>query len=78
MWEYLNAKLPFPSLIEQRQIVSFLDRKYSAIDTAIKKTKKSIEKLEEYRKSIIYHAVTGKIDCRTEVRTKSVNTVDTI
>ena len=36
-----------PSPTEQQQIVHFLDRKCTAIDTAIEKTKKSIEKLEE-------------------------------
>ena len=58
MRELERAKLPVPPLSEQRQIVHFLDRKCSAIDTAIEKTKGSIEKLEEYKKAVITKAVT--------------------
>jgi type I restriction enzyme S subunit len=55
-------KLSLPSLSEQHAIVHFLDRKCSAIDTAIEKTKKSIEKLEEYKKAVITKAVTKGLD----------------
>ena len=55
-------KVVVPPLSEQHQIVSFLDRKCSAIDTAIEKTKKSIEKLEEYKKAVITKAVTKGLD----------------
>ena len=65
--DFGSIKAPAPSLTEQSQIVSFLDRKCSAIDTAIEKKKKAIEEWEEYKKSLIYYAVTGKIDCRNEV-----------
>ena len=37
------------------------------IDKAIEQKNAIIEKLEEYKKSIIYNAVTGKIDCRKDV-----------
>lgn len=57
-----NIKFALPPIPEQRQIVSFLDRKCSAIDTAIEKTKKSIEKLEEYKKAVITKAVTKGLD----------------
>ena len=62
-----NLILPAIPIIEQQQIVHFLDRKCTAIDAAIEKKKKAIEKWEEYKKSLIYYAVTGKIDCRNEV-----------
>ena len=61
-----NYYLLLPDVTEQQQIVHFLDRKCTAIDTAIEKKKKAIEKWEEYKKSLIYYAVTGKIDCRNE------------
>lgn len=57
-----TINIPYPPLPEQHQIVSFLDRKCSAIDTAIEKTKKSIEKLEEYKKAVITKAVTKGLD----------------
>lgn len=55
-------RIYYPSLPEQRQIVHFLDRKCAAIDTAIEKTKESIEKLEEYKKAVITKAVTKGLD----------------
>lgn len=62
-----QTPIPVLSSTEQQQIVHFLDRKCTVIDTAIEKKKKAIEKWEEYKKSLIYYAVTGKIDCRNEV-----------
>lgn len=53
-----------PPLSEQQRIVAFLDERCAAIDEAISRQKQLIGKLEEYRKSLIHHAVTGKIDCR--------------
>ena len=55
------------SLKEQNEIVSYLDNKCSAIDNLITKKNETINKWEEYKKSLIYYAVTGKIDCRNEV-----------
>ena len=47
--------------IEQRAIVSFLDRETAKIDDMIKKNEAQIEKLQEYRQALITSAVTGKI-----------------
>jgi type I restriction enzyme S subunit len=49
---------------EQQQIVDYLDSQCVKIDEAIAKQEQAVAKLEEYRKSVIYYAVTGKIDCR--------------
>lgn len=62
-----DFKIPVPPKDEQDKIVDYLDAKCSKIDEAISRQKEAIAKLQEYRKSIIYHAVTGKIDCRKEV-----------
>lgn len=51
---------------QQNSIVDKLDVLYESIQKSKTIHEKSITKLEEYRKSIIYNAVTGKIDCRTE------------
>jgi len=67
-----NSYIVFPELHEQRQIASFLDRKCSAIDTAIEKTKKSIEKLEEYKKAVITKAVTKGLDPDTMMKDSGV------
>lgn len=47
---------------EQKEIADYLDKKCYLIDKVIDNRKKIIEKLEEYRKSLIYEAVTGKIE----------------
>ena len=64
--EFKNVKVCVPPLPEQHEIADYLDDLYRKTDAAVERTKKIIEKLEEYRKSIIYQAVTGKIDCRKE------------
>lgn len=59
-----NAIIVCPSLTEQKAIVSYLDTVGGQVDESIKKHAEIIEKLKEYKQSIIYNAVTGKIDCR--------------
>lgn len=53
--------IPFPSLSEQQSIASYLDDKCSEIDNLVAIKQQKIEKLKDYKKSIIYEAVTGKI-----------------
>lgn len=48
----------------QRRIAEELDAMCGNVDEAIFRHQQIIEKLEEYKKSLIYNAVTGKIDCR--------------
>ena len=62
--QLFDIKCPCPSLEEQNEIAEHLDRIRSSVYKAKQHHSKLIEKLEEYRKSIIYQAVTGKIDCR--------------
>lgn len=64
--DYLSIKIPDIPVAEQSDIIDYLDKKHEEIDNAIARHKDIIDKLEEYRKSIIYNAVTGKIDCRKE------------
>lgn len=52
-----------PPIVEQQNIIKYLDSQCAKIDEAIAKQEQAVAKLEEYRKSIIYYAVTGKIDC---------------
>lgn len=59
-----QMQIPFTSdLGEQKNIASYLDERCAKIDEAISRQEQLIEKLGEYRKSIIHHAVTGKTDC---------------
>ena len=60
-WNKL-AILPFviPKEEIQREIVSFLDSKCAGIDKIIVHKQSKIEKLNQYKKSLIYEYVTGK------------------
>ena len=51
---------------EQQAIAEFLDRETAKIDALITKTGDAIERLKEFRTSLISAAVTGKIDVREE------------
>lgn len=73
-----TINIPYPPLPEQRQIVSFLDRKCSAINTAIEKTKKSIEKLEEYKKAVITKAVTKGLNPDVKMKDSGVEWIGEI
>ena len=63
--KYIKLCIPL-SVTEQKQIADFLDEKLNQINNAISNHANLIRKLEEYKKSLIYYAVTGKIDCRNE------------
>ena len=49
-----------PPKEEQDEITEYLDKKCAMIDTSIKKRELTIEKLSQYKKSLIYEVVTGK------------------
>ena len=49
-----------PPLDEQCTIATYLDSKCSEIDTLISLKQQKIETLKDYKKSVIYEAVTGK------------------
>ena len=53
-----------PPIDEQNLIVEYLDNECKRIALLKLRQRKLIEKLKEYRSSIISHAVTGKIDVR--------------
>ena len=48
------------SLSEPQQIVAYLDTKCAKIDATIARKQALIERLGEYKKSLIYEVVTGK------------------
>ena len=61
---YLDESCAFPSISEQHEIVVHIDRETAKIDALIGKYERELALLEEYRASLISHAVTGKIDVR--------------
>lgn len=57
-----SISIALPSIGVQIKIVNYLDRKCAEIDSVISSNEKTIDKLKEYRQSIIYEAVTGKVE----------------
>ena len=55
-----SMPIPLPPLSEQQAIASYLDEKCADIDSLIVLKQKKIEKLKDYKKSVVYEAVTGK------------------
>lgn len=55
-----NTWLPIPPLSEQQSIADYLDQRCSEIDELISIKQQKIEKLKEYKKSLIFECVTGK------------------
>ena len=58
---FLNMEIPVPPTDEQKEIANLIKEKDLQIRKVDRKIKLQIEKLNEYRKSIIHDAVTGKI-----------------
>lgn len=63
---FANFKLPFPNYGAQREIAAYLDNKCSELDSAALQNNTTIQKLKEYRQSLIYEAVTGKVSVINE------------
>lgn len=59
-----RTKLYIPPIAQQYTIVEYLDKKCEEIDRLILLKQSKIDKLEEYKKSIIYEYVTGKREVR--------------
>lgn len=57
---FVKVPLCIPALEEQKQIADYLDKKCSEIDELIAVKQTKIEKLEQYKRSLIYEYVTGK------------------
>jgi type I restriction enzyme S subunit len=56
-----SFKIAFPSIEEQQYIVDFIDRQSESLNKTIKLQRRLIEKLKEYKTTLINSAVTGKI-----------------
>lgn len=57
-----DTHLPLPPLSEQKSIADYLDKECKEIDDLIAIKQQKIETLKEYKKSVIFEAVTGKIE----------------
>ena len=67
-----------PPLLDQTQIVSFLDTKTQKIDELIEKTEQKIELLKEKRTSLINHCVTKGLNPNVEMKDSGVEWIGEI
>lgn len=59
---FLYFPVVLPSREEQDRIVEALDSRCASLDQTVKQNEATIKQLKEYRQSLIYEAVTGKIE----------------
>ena len=57
---FTQVYLPVLPIDEQKEIADYLDRVCPKIDEEIAKREELLDKIQEYKKSLIYEIVTGK------------------
>ena len=78
MREIEQSRIPFPSIVEQHRIASFLDSKCAEIDKAVETTKASIEEYKKLRQAIITEAVTKGLDPNVEMKDSGIEWIGEI
>lgn len=58
---FFAMKIGYPNLAEQNQIIAYIDNEFLKIDQVLMSLAKQVEKLKEYKTTLINDAVTGKI-----------------
>lgn len=66
--EMAEIRITLPPIGEQKTIADYLDKKCSQIDEVIRKQEEIIEKLKEYKLSVITEAVTKGLNHGTEIK----------
>ena len=59
--EMRNSFVPFPSIAEQRAIVTYIEEKCQKIDTLVSELKVEIDNMKEYKQRLISDCVTGQV-----------------
>ena len=76
--DFGNSLIVLPSKLEQKNIADYLERQTLIIDSLVQKTKKSIELLQEQRKSVISEAVTKGLDPNVPMKDSGVEWIGEI
>lgn len=74
----VNATIVLPSIIEQTQIVNFLDAKCSDINAMLSKTRASIEEYKKLKQAVITQAVTKGVRGEREMKNSGVEWIGEI
>lgn len=76
--EFRSISVPLPPMDEQQRIVEFLDKKISDVDKLIVNVQKQIEKLKDYKQSLITEVVTKGLDATVTMKESGVATIGEI
>lgn len=74
----LNAYIPLPPLPEQQRIADYLDKQCSIMDKLAENLQQQIEKLKEYKQSVITEAVTKGLDPNVAMKDSGVEWIGQI
>lgn len=75
---FSNFTIPLPPKLVQRRIANYLDRKCAEIDAIIAKQQHIIEKLKEYKLSVITEAVTKGLDPNVPMKDSGIDFIGSI
>lgn len=76
--EFSTLSILNPPIDEQQRIADYLDDKCAKIDAIIEKQKAVIEKLKEYKLSVITEAVTKGLDPNVEMKDSGIEWIEKI
>lgn len=76
--ELKKEKVILPSVVQQRFIADFLDKKCADIDKLSEQIQREIEALQKYRKSVITNAVTKGLDDNVPMKDSGIDWIGKI
>lgn len=76
--DILRRQVAFPTIEKQKQITAFIDEKCGKIDELIANQEKQIEKLKEYKQSVITEAVTKGLDKSVPMKDSGIEWIGNI
>ena len=76
--DFANSLIPFPPLPEQQRIADYLDALCGEIDSAIEKLMQIIEKLQEYKRSLITQVVTKGLNPKVKMKESGIDWIGEI
>ena len=68
-----NASIIYPSYVEQEKIADFLDKKTAQLDKVKALLEEQIQKLKDYRASLIYETVTKGLDKNVPMKDSEID-----
>ena len=62
--KFLNTPVPLPPVAEQDKIVAYIEKVGVSMEAAIRRSRRQIDLLRDYRTRLVADVVTGKVDVR--------------